>query len=417
MSGYDLIAAIDFIDPSALHYDEWLKVGQALHHEGLDVDVWRSWTARDYRSDHKHRLDKLDYKWGTFGKNTGNPVTGGTIVKMAVDSGWNAVWKDESGKSHSPLGWDSVIGGGKKAVIEEDEPAIVDAESVGEFDEEVRPLFSDGHEVEEFRSYLKALFEPSDIIGYVCDYEIEEKEGETRYKPGSRGVYSRTMGDVFDAVHDGGIESGLSCTLHEESGAWIRFNPLDGKGVGNANVTAFRFALLESDEMPQGKFAAIVKQLNLPVAAMVDSGNKSLHAIVRIDASDVKQYRERVELLYARCEKNGIKVDKANKNASRLSRMPGVMRNGKRQFLASLSQGAGDWEEWDEWSLSTRVAPRPSQRSLRSSTTRVLSTRATTSSTGARGAARRLRTTRLSTSPTTVTSGMFAIPSSAARRA
>ena len=34
-----------------------------------------------------------------------------------------------------------------------------------------------------------------------------------------------------------------------EVGAWIRFNPLDGKGVKNENVTEYRYALVESDCM------------------------------------------------------------------------------------------------------------------------------------------------------------------------
>lgn len=33
------------------------------------------------------------------------------------------------------------------------------------------------------------------------------------------------------------------------SGAWIRFNPLDVKGVKNENVTEFKYALVESDEL------------------------------------------------------------------------------------------------------------------------------------------------------------------------
>ena len=348
MSGYDIVAALDAIDPASLDYSEWLAVGQALHYEGYDSSTWRDWSARDSK-----RFNPRDFesKWRGFGENIGDPVTGGTIVKMATDRGWRPVWKDGDGKAHRALGWDSVIGGGKdKAIADsDDEPAIVDAASVGDFDEEVRPMFEAGHEAEELGSYLSALFDRSEYVGYVCDYEEKEADGHTKLVPGSRGVYSRTMGDIYDAVCKSGVENGLSCTLHEESGAWIRFNPLDGQGVGNANVTAYRYALLESDDMPQGKFAAIVKQLNLPVAALVDSGNKSLHAIVRIDAADVKQFRERVETLYSRCEKNGIKVDKANKNPSRLSRMPGVTRNGKRQFLAGLSQGAADWDEWDEW--------------------------------------------------------------------
>lgn len=132
-------------------------------------------------------------------------------------------------------------------------------------------------------------------------------------------------------------------------GAWIRFNPLDGKGVKNENVTAFRYALVESDEMNLEEQHAMIRELELPVAALVSSGGKSLHAIVRIEAGSFEEYRSRVDYLYAVCEKNGLKVDRQNRNPSRLSRLPGVMRRGKKQFLLSSNIGKASWSEWRDW--------------------------------------------------------------------
>lgn len=346
MSGYDLEAALDYISPD--DYGTWDSVGMALKHEGYDVSVWDAWS----RGSAKYKPGECERKWRSFGNYAGAPVTGGTIVAMARDGGWTPVWSDEDGRPHRALGWDSVIGGkaakaraAQAADGAADEQPVVYADSIGDDAEIVEPMFPEGHEAEELERYLDALFTPDEKIGYVTECE---QDGE-RWKPKGWGVYSRTMGDVRDSVHRLGIEDGLSCSLNAEAGAYIRINPLDGEGVGNANITSFRHALLESDTMPTGKFAAIVKQLNLPVVALVDSGGKSLHAIVRVDAEDARQYRERVETLFKRCANNGIEVDGQNKNPSRLSRMPGVKRNGRRQFLAGLSQGASDWEEWDEW--------------------------------------------------------------------
>lgn len=347
MARHDIMAALSAIDPASLDYNDWLLVGMALHHEGFPVDAWREWSAGDGARFHPHDFEG---KWRGFDSKTTDPVTGGTIVKMAMERGWEPPdAADAAGRPHRALAWDAVIGGRKGAAEGDQEPTIVDPTFIGDDDVEVTPMYSAGHGHDELRAFLNALFEEGEYVGYVCDYTVEERDdGTVKYKPGSRGVYSRTMGDIRGGLKRG-IESALSATLHDESGAWIRINPLDGQGVGNANVTDFRHALLESDEMPKGKFAAIVKQLNLPVVAMVDSGNKSLHAIVRVDASDARQYAERVNTLYSRCEKNGIKVDRANKNSSRMTRMPGVTRNGNRQFLAGLRQGAGDWDEWEEW--------------------------------------------------------------------
>lgn len=333
---YDLEAALDAIDPSSLHYDDWLAVGQALHYEGFGAHVWRDWTARDGRPDHKHRLQKLEYKWGGFGENAGAPVTGGTIVKIARDHGWSPEGRHDA---YDVLDWNVQFYG------DEDEPAIVDATSVSEHDEQVKPLYGEGHELDELKAYLGALFDEGDTIRYVLD----ATEGDNgRMQPGV-GFYKRTAGDLLKAASKAKSLEDVVGTLDAKVGAYICINPLDGDYIGNKNVTSYRHALVESDEMERGKFAAIVKQLNLPIAAMVDSGNKSLHAIVKIDAEDAKQYAERVRVLYERCERNGIVIDKANKNPSRLSRMPGAMRNGKRQYLAGLAQGAGDWEEWEEW--------------------------------------------------------------------
>ena len=94
---------------------------------------------------------------------------------------------------------------------------------------------------------------------------------------------------------------------------------------------------------------ALIRELELPVAALVFSGKKSLHAIVKIEAADYKEYRQRVEYLYNICKKNGLKLDTQNKNPSRLSRMPGVIRNGKKQFLVDTNIGKESWEEWQEW--------------------------------------------------------------------
>ena len=334
MSGYDLTEALAAIPPD-VHYDEFISVGQALHHEGYGVETWRDWVRGCTQPDHRHRLAEVDKHWRSFGNGTGNPVTGGTLVKLARDHGWTG----SGDKVYDVLDWNVPFYG------DEDEPAIVDAASVSEHDAQVSPMYPEGHGGEELAAYLRALFGENDTIRYVLD---AERADNGRMQPGV-GVYRRTAGELLSILEGGKpIEDAIG-SVDESVGAYICINPLDGDYIGNQNVVAWRHALVESDEMERGKFAAIVKQLNLPVAAMVDSGGKSLHAIVKVDADNAAQYAERVRVLYERCERNGIVIDKANKNPSRLSRMPGVMRNGKRQFLAGLAQGAGDWDEWEEW--------------------------------------------------------------------
>ena len=44
-----------------------------------------------------------------------------------------------------------------------------------------------------------------------------------------------------------------------------------------------------------------------------------------------------------------MKVDTQNRNPSRLSRMPGVLRNGRKQFIVDTNLGKENWEQWHEW--------------------------------------------------------------------
>ena len=174
-----------------------------------------------------------------------------------------------------------------------------------------------------------------------------EKDG--RLVP-TKGSFDRTAGQLIEALSKcGGDVGAVLGDYNPEAGAWIRFNPLDGNGVKNENVTAFRYALVESDSLPIEKQYAVIKQLELPVAALTHSGGKSLHAIVRIDAADYAEYRRRVDFLYKICQKNGLEIDTQNRNPSRLSRMPGVIRKGKKQFLANTNIGKASFAEWEQW--------------------------------------------------------------------
>ena len=109
-----------------------------------------------------------------------------------------------------------------------------------------------------------------------------------------RGLCDRTARQLIQKLSKcGGDIGSVVGDYNPKAGAWIRFNPLDGKGCKNENVVEFRYALVESDTMEIGKQNAIIRELELPVACLVHSGGKSLHAIVKIEASDYKEYRER----------------------------------------------------------------------------------------------------------------------------
>lgn len=326
MEHRDLLPVLDYLDPVQLDYTEWLQVGMALKEAGYPAETWEQWSSRDRDRYHPGECCR---KWDTFQGGYGAPVTGGTLVQMALDRGYTST----AGVGRE-LAWDDVIGpkGGQvvdKNWVEGKELAIPSAW------DPARQLID----------YLEALFEPSENVGYVT--ASWNKDG--RWLP-TKGCCDRTAGQLIDALAKckGDIGSVLG-DYNPEAGAWIRFNPLDGHGVKDANVTDYRFALVESDGLDLEKQNALIRELELPVATLVHSGGKSLHAIVRVDAPTYEEYRRRVDYLYTACRKNGLELDMQNRNPSRLSRMPGVMRKGQKQYLLDRNIGKASWDEWREW--------------------------------------------------------------------
>ena len=122
-----------------------------------------------------------------------------------------------------------------------------------------------------------------------------------------------------------------------EAGAWFRISPVNGKGIADADVSKFRFALLESDFLPVETQLSLFAKLPVPICAIVKSGGKSVHAWIRIAAHHAGEYRERVGTLFSLLSPFGF--DAANKNPSRLSRLPGAQRvigatgDGKQRLL------------------------------------------------------------------------------------
>ncbi len=315
-----------YIDPSKLDYTAWLNIGMALKEEGLGVEVWEEWSRRDAA---RYHTGECERKWKGF-NGASNPVTGGTIVQLAKENGWN-----HFGGEGRELDWDDVISA-------EDGPAIVDKNWVEgrelEIPEEWEPA-------KQIIAYLEALFEAEECVGYVTRSYVTEG----RTVP-TKGVYDRTAGRLIQELSRcrGDVGAVLG-DCDPGAGAWVRFNPLDGKGVKNENVTEFRFALVESDSLDLARQNAIIRELELPVAALVYSGGKSLHAIVRIEAPGYEEYKRRVDYLYSVCKKNGLDPDTQNRNPSRLSRLPGVLRNGKKQYLLATNIGKSSWNEWRDW--------------------------------------------------------------------
>lgn len=312
-------------------YATWCQVGMALKHEGYTAMDWDNWSQADTR----YKRGECFKKWDTFNEEAGSVVTGATITQLAKEGGWQPA-SSGRGDFHE-LDWEDTI---------DRDYQIVDKNWIES--KEIREPFN-WQPAQDLIRYLETLFDSTDFVGYVtATYPIETDNG-TIYKP-TQGNFDRTAGELIQLLQKTPDDIGaVFGDYKEEAGAWIRFNPLDGKGVKNDNVTDFRYALVESDTLDIGKQYALFKELELPIATLVHSGKKSLHAVVKVDARDYQEYRKRVDYIYQICKKNGLDIDTQNRNPSRLSRMPGVTRNGHKQFLIDTNIGKANYDEWYQW--------------------------------------------------------------------
>ena len=198
----NILEALSYINVASLSYQEWINVGMALKSEGFSCDVWDTWSQNDSR----YKVGECERKWRSF-TGSSNPIKGGTIIQMAKDNGWTPSYEHLSGA----MEWDDVIeydGDGTTFEIETPQKPV-----------------------EQLITYLETLFKPDEYVGYVTNDVWQDTDG--KYMP-SKGVYDRTAKELIDALkkHPDDIGAVVGDSK-PECGAWIRFNPVDGKGVKN----------------------------------------------------------------------------------------------------------------------------------------------------------------------------------------
>ena len=322
--------ALQFIDPATLSYQDWLNVGMAIKDDGHPCSLWDEWSRRD-----PQRYDgKCWAKWETL---QGDGITIKTLFKMAYDGGYKAP------------GYSGTNNLGNRELLDNE---IIDVSDIYRVIDEhdvnisiIPPCPNPWNQIEDIRKYISVLFEQDDYVSY-CTKCYQSEDG--KFHPSDRN-YDRRADRLLAELGTAKKIEDVFYDYNHDCGAWISFNPVDGTGGSDSNVTDFRYTLVESDTQDINVQYSLMMELQLPIVALVHSGNKSIHAICRVDASSRKEYKERVHKLLEICKKNGLNVDVSAKNASRLSRMPGFWRGNKPQYLIATNIGCESWDAWIEY--------------------------------------------------------------------
>lgn len=214
---------------------------------------------------------------------------------------------------------------------------------------------------------LETLYQPEENLNIVRAYT--ETNGKTNPSGGGKTIsVEEWRGWV--------AKDGVPCS---DAGAWVRPNPCkkEGSGKGGAitddDIQSCRFLLLEFDELPIEIQLALYSKLKLPISAVILSGGKSAHAWVRIACKDRETYNTVAKRIIDALLPFG--VDAANKNAGRLSRLPGAIRklgavgDGEQSLLwldgSSKEFSENDLVAFEESLLIPLIDDRPLRRIVR----------------------------------------------------
>lgn len=330
-----IYSALQSIDVADLTHDEWVQVGMALKDAGADVLVWDEWS----RNDARYHAGECKRLWENSFNGCDNPVKAGSIIKMARDRGW-------SGKrAGHELDWNDEIQYDGRSF----------SHSADQLTRDISSNADDWNPVQDLIRYLSTIFDPNDKVNFVTDEVRQDEDG--KWKPAGTGHSDRTASQLIASLTESPDDiTDTICSYEPDAGAWIRINPVDENGVKDKNITKYRYVLVESDSLPVNEQYRLFLKYHLPIAALVYSGGKSLHAIVHIDADEIddhdeslRVYHERVTKLYDYLRKRGIEIDEQNKNPARLSRMPGVWRGEKQQRLIATDIGSMSWQDWENY--------------------------------------------------------------------
>ena len=184
----------------------------------------------------------------------------------------------------------------------------------------------------EFKRFLQTAFAPTEVV-CICDC-VEDG------KPTSAGSFI-TIEEWINRFDN--PESRILSP--EREGIFVRINPFRPNLYSGSDndVSAYRHVLVEFDDKPKAEQEKLFRDSGLPISVLIDSGGKSIHAWVRVDAPNRKEWDARRDVIYSSIPG----IDAKNKNPSRYSRLPGAWRGpDAKQKLLAINLGALSWEDW-----------------------------------------------------------------------
>ncbi len=163
----------------------------------------------------------------------------------------------------------------------------------------------------------------------VILFNVMESQGQL--------VWDADKSDVTQNHHLPTGENGVWFLPQPVSGEFSPNPRLDGKESRRSEeaVTAWRYAVLESDEADADDWLRCLVQMPFRIASICESGGRSIHALVRVDAASKADWDKL--LLPIKPVLITLGADRGALSAVRLSRLPQAMRGERCQRLLYLN--------------------------------------------------------------------------------
>jgi hypothetical protein len=184
----------------------------------------------------------------------------------------------------------------------------------------------------EFQKFLSSAFAATEVV-CICE-QVEDG------KPMTSGSFL----PVEDWIKRFDSPDSILFRPDRAEGVYVRINPFKPNLYSGSDndVSAYRHVLVEFDDKPKAEQEKLLRDSGLPISVLIDSGGKSIHGWVRVDAPSRKEWDARRDLIYSSIPG----IDPKNKNPSRFSRLPGAWRGESQQKLLATNLGANSWEDW-----------------------------------------------------------------------
>lgn len=171
------------------------------------------------------------------------------------------------------------------------------------------------------------------------------------YEPGEKLFVTTKLrskeGYILEAGSREALETLQRISIENSEGVWYLPNPITGQlaksqsgGLSyrcGAAVSSFKYIAFESDTVEAPDWLTFIVKLPIPIAAIFETGGKSVHTLVKVMVSTLAEWKECAEVLKEKLSPYG--ADPAMFQIQQTCRLPGCLRGkgGKEQKLLYLN--------------------------------------------------------------------------------